>query len=79
MANKSTKKSKKPLQTTLGRASSSSGEKVDLSHVRQPIHTNICGLSQVISLLQTGTPEVNIKLQIHKQFEKLIILDSELH
>lgn len=58
MANKTTKKSKKPLQTTLGRAVPSAGEKVDLSHVGKPIHTNILGLSQVLSLPQTGTQEV---------------------
>lgn len=58
MANRSTKKSKKPLQTSLGRAASNAGEKIDLSHVRKPIHTSIYGLSEVLSLHKTGTPEV---------------------
>lgn len=59
MANKSTKKSKKPLQTTLGRAAApSTGQKVDLSHVGKPIHTSVFSLSQVLSLTQTGTQEV---------------------
>lgn len=60
MANKSTKKSKKPLQTSLGRAPSGTGEKIDLSHVRKPIHTSIFNLSQLLSLPQTGTQEVRL-------------------
>lgn len=58
MASKSTKKSKKPLQTTLGRAAPTTGEKVDISHVGKSIHTSIFGLSNLLSLPQTGTQEV---------------------
>lgn len=58
MANKSTKKSKKPLQTTLGRAAPNTGEKIDLSNVGKPIHTSISGLSELLSLRETGTQEV---------------------
>ncbi|XP_023015680.2 uncharacterized protein [Leptinotarsa decemlineata] len=57
MTNKTTKKGKKPLQTTLGKASL--GEKeVDLSLVGRPIDTSIFGLKQVLTLFQTATEEV---------------------
>lgn len=58
MSSKSTKRVKKPLQTTLGRAGPSTEDKHDLSHLRKPIHTSIFGLSQVLSLQENGTQEV---------------------
>lgn len=60
MASKSGKKSKKPLQTTLGKAANQSDKDADLSHLRKPIHTNIYGLHHVISLIQTATKEVSL-------------------
>lgn len=63
MATKSGKKGKKPLQTTLGKAASQSDKDVDLSHVRKPIHTNIFGLHQVLSLFQTATKEVSYHMK----------------
>lgn len=79
MANKSTKKSKKPLQTTLGRATSNTGEKIDLSNVRKPIHTSIHGLSELLSLRETSTPEVRCNIIIfsrifHKRNFRLSII-----
>ncbi|KAJ8971574.1 hypothetical protein NQ314_000628 [Rhamnusium bicolor] len=55
---KQEKEGKKPLQTTLGKASCQNEREVDLSHVRKPIHTSIFGLKQVLSLFQTATEEV---------------------
>ncbi|KAJ8941451.1 hypothetical protein NQ318_016891 [Aromia moschata] len=58
MANKTAKKGKKPLQTTLGKAPTQAEKEVDLSHVQKPIHTSIFGLRQVLSLFETATEEV---------------------
>lgn len=70
MANKSTKKSKKPLQTTLGRAAPNSGEKVDLSNVGKPIYTSIFGLSELLSIRENGTQEVRCSCIKFCQFTK---------
>lgn len=53
-------KSRKLLETTLGKASSSTGkdETLDLSHLRKPIETSIFGLTQVLTLFETATDEV---------------------
>lgn len=59
MANKSSKKSKKPLQTTLGRAASNSREKIDLSNVQKPIYTSVVGISELVNLRERGTQEVS--------------------
>lgn len=61
MSSKSTKKTKKPLQTTLGKAAIQAGEKVDLSNVGKTLHTSIFGLSQLLALRQSGTEEVSSK------------------
>ncbi|KAJ8919134.1 hypothetical protein NQ315_012119 [Exocentrus adspersus] len=58
MANKSGKKNKKPLPTTLGKAPCENEKEVDLSHVQIPINTSVFGLKQVLSLFQTATTEV---------------------
>lgn len=58
MANRAGKKSKKPLQTTLGKATDNTEKDVDLSHVQKPINTSVFGLRQVLSLFQTATTEV---------------------
>uniref|UniRef100_A0A1Y1MYT8 C2H2-type domain-containing protein n=1 Tax=Photinus pyralis TaxID=7054 RepID=A0A1Y1MYT8_PHOPY len=51
-------KTKKPLETTLGKASTSSHEEIDLSHVGKTIHTSLFGLRQVLALFETATEEV---------------------
>lgn len=74
MTNKQTKKGKRPLQTSLGKAPGHNDkEEVDLSHVKKPIDTSIFGLSQVLSLLQTATEEVNILLMVSFFLLKIII------
>lgn len=60
MANRTGKKGKKPLQTTLGKASDNNEKDVDLSHVQKPINTSVFGLKQVLSLFQTATQEVSV-------------------
>lgn len=54
---KAGKKVKKPLQTTLGKASDQ--DKLDLAEVRKPIHTSISNLREVFSALQNATEEVS--------------------
>ncbi|XP_056638296.1 uncharacterized protein LOC130446220 [Diorhabda sublineata] len=59
MTNKQTKKAKRPLQTTLGKAPvSNEKEEIDLSLIKKPIETSIYGLHQVLNLLKTATEEV---------------------
>lgn len=59
MASKS--KSRKPVETTLGRARPSGGKEgtIDLSHLRKPIETSVFGLKQVLTLFETATEEVS--------------------
>lgn len=54
---KAGKKIKKPLQTTLGKASEQ--DKIDLAEVRKPIHTSISDLRHVFAALQNATEEVS--------------------
>lgn len=57
-------KTKKPLETTLGKASTNSHEQIDLSHVGKTIHTSLFGLRQVLDLFETATEEVCINYTI---------------
>ncbi|XP_076252461.1 uncharacterized protein LOC143191361 isoform X2 [Rhynchophorus ferrugineus] len=57
VSHKNQKKAKKPLETSLGKASTKSTED-DLSHLRKPIATSITGIKQLLSLLETATIEV---------------------
>ncbi|XP_030760454.1 uncharacterized protein LOC115885627 isoform X2 [Sitophilus oryzae] len=54
---KSHKKIKKPLQTTLGKASKPPDQN-DFSHLRKPIETSVNSITQVVSLLENATAEV---------------------
>ncbi|EEZ97246.1 hypothetical protein TcasGA2_TC011044 [Tribolium castaneum] len=51
-------KTRKPLETALGKAPKDSERAADLAHLRKPIETSVFGLKQVLSLLQTATSEV---------------------
>ncbi|CAG9859186.1 unnamed protein product [Phyllotreta striolata] len=56
---KQSKKTKRPLQTSLGKAPCQNDkEEIDVSHVRKPIETSIYGIQQVLLLLETATDEV---------------------
>lgn len=54
------KKNKRTLQTTLGKASHDPGkeDETDLSHMWKPIQTSIFGLEEVLALFKTATEEV---------------------
>lgn len=52
------RKTRKPLETTLGKAPKDQEKAYDVSHLRKPITTSIYGVKQVLSLFQTATPEV---------------------
>lgn len=54
----SSKKNKKVLKTTLGKAPFDSQQELDLSHLGKPVATSINGLRHVLSLIQTATSEV---------------------
>ncbi|XP_050311954.1 zinc finger protein 800 [Anthonomus grandis grandis] len=56
--NKTTKRAKKPIETTLGKAPISSKEAPDVSLLRKPIDTNLTNLKRIVSLLEGGTDEV---------------------
>lgn len=60
----SSKKSRKILKTTLGKAPCESQQEQDLSHLGKPIATGINGLRHVLSLIQTATSEVTTKIFI---------------
>ncbi|KAK5650805.1 hypothetical protein RI129_001834 [Pyrocoelia pectoralis] len=51
-------KTKKPLETTLGKAPTNGNEQIDLSHIGKTIHTSLFGLRQVLALFETATEEV---------------------
>lgn len=60
MASKNNKgKIKKPLGTTLGKASSQEDD-IDLSHIQKPIHTSVHGLKEVFELFKNATNEVRL-------------------
>lgn len=62
MSSRNGKKSKKPLQTTLGKATLPNNRNVekleDLSVIGKPIHTSLFGLQAILKMFQTGTSEV---------------------
>ncbi|XP_072397859.1 uncharacterized protein [Diabrotica undecimpunctata] len=59
MTNKQTKKVKKPLQTTLGKApGQNEKEEADVSHLKRPIETSIYNIQDIFNLLKNATEEV---------------------
>lgn len=82
VSHKNQKKAKKPLETSLGKASTKPSED-DLSHLRKPIVTSITGIKQLLSLLETATTEVSYIMDkmicqhtkivlVNRQFNKLL-------
>jgi hypothetical protein len=53
-------KTKKQVETSLGKAPKDAEKGPDLSHLRKPISTSVFGLKQVLSLFQTATSEVDV-------------------
>lgn len=61
VSNKNSKKARKPIETTLGKAAVKPKEKEnDISHLRKPIETSVSGIKQILSILETATNEVII-------------------
>lgn len=59
VSNKATKKVKKPLLTTLGKAPAKSKTfETDVAHLRKPIETSLSGIKQVLSAWENATNEV---------------------
>ncbi|XP_050513309.1 uncharacterized protein LOC114334531 isoform X2 [Diabrotica virgifera virgifera] len=59
MTNRQTKKVKKPLQTTLGKApGQNEKEEMDVSHLKRPIETSIYTIQEIMNLLKNATEEV---------------------
>ncbi|KAL1491962.1 hypothetical protein ABEB36_012475 [Hypothenemus hampei] len=63
VSNKNTKRSKKPIETTLGKApTKNNDEENDISHLKKPIETNIAGIKQLLSVWSNATNEVKALL-----------------
>lgn len=55
-SNKTSKKTKKPIETTLGKCPKETGE--DDSHLRRPIETSVNGIKHIVALWESATLEV---------------------
>lgn len=68
MVTNKTKKSKKTLTNTLGKAPNHHEVIDDLSQVLKPIDTSIYGIRQVLAIFHKGTDEVSIYHNYHKVY-----------